>query len=79
MFASDYFQSEKAFRAMLPGKIALTALRIAESERITPREALGRFYASATYRSLEDESTKSWWESPRELHRDYDTQKDNPF
>ena len=79
MFTSDYFQSEKAFRAMLPGKIALTALRIAESERITPREALGRFYASATYRSLEDEATKSWWESPHELHRDYDTLKNNPI
>ena len=63
---------------MLPGKIALTALRIAESERITPREALGRFYASTTYRSLEDESTKCWWESPHELHRDYDTRKNNP-
>lgn len=71
MFSSDYFASEKAFRAMLPGKIAMTAIRLAEAERISPLDALGRFYASETYRVLEDESSKSWWESPRELARDF--------
>ena len=28
------------------------------------------FYPSETYRQPEDEQTKSWWESPRELCRD---------
>ena len=71
MFVSDYFPNEKAFRAMLPGKIALTAVRLADAKHVDPLEALGLFYSSDTYRQLEDEQTKSWWESPRELCRDY--------
>ncbi len=67
----DYFKTEAAFRALLPGKIALTAMQIADAKSISPREALGRFYASPTYRQLEDEATKCWWESPSELCRDY--------
>ena len=71
MFVSDYFPNEKAFRAMLPGQIALTAVRLADAKHVDPLEALGLFYTSETYRRLEDEQTKSWWESPRELCRDY--------
>ena len=71
MFKSDFFPSEKAFRAMLPGKIARTAMRVAAASGIRPREALSRFYASPTYARLEDEASKSWWESPQELSRDY--------
>lgn len=71
MFSSDYFPSEKAFRALLPGKIALTAVRLADDGGISPRAALGNFYASRTYGALEDESSKRWWESPRELCRDF--------
>ena len=75
MFVSDYFQSEKAFRALLPGKIALTVIRLAEEAGISPRAALGDFYGSRTYCALEDESTKRWWESPRELVRDFAAEK----
>ena len=71
MFNSDYFPSEKAFRALLPGKIALAAVRLAEDRGVSPRAALGDFYASPTYCALEDESSKRWWESPRELYRDF--------
>ena len=67
----EFFKSEKAFRALLPGKIALTAMRIADGQKIPPREALDRFYFSPTYSQLENESTKCWWESPAELCRDY--------
>ena len=75
MFASDYFQNEKAFRALLPGKIALTVVQLSEDMGISPRAALGRFYTSQTYNALEDESTKRWWESPRELCRDFAAEK----
>ncbi|MBR3583019.1 MAG: hypothetical protein IKO01_06220 [Kiritimatiellae bacterium] len=71
MQGNDFFGSEKAFRAILPGKIALTCERIAEREKIPPVVALERFYESPTYRELEIESTKRWWESPAELARDY--------
>ena len=79
MFVSDYFPNEKAFRAMLPGKIALTAVRLADAKHVDPLEALGLFYTSETYRRLEDEQTKSWWESPRELCRDYLAADTRPF
>ena len=78
MFRSDYFPSEKAFRAMLPGKIALTAILVADADGITPREALARFYNSPTYARLEDESSKSWWESPHELCRDFALDRATP-
>ena len=71
MFKSDYFKSEKAFRALLPGEIALVCERIAEMEGMTPLAALTSFYASPAYRGLQDESTKRWWESPAELARDW--------
>lgn len=71
MPGNDFFGSEKAFRALLPGKIALACERIAEREKIPPVVALERFYESPTYRELEIESTKRWWESPAELARDY--------
>lgn len=48
MFKSDFFPSEKASRAMLPGKIARTAIHVAAASGIRPREALSRFYASPT-------------------------------
>ncbi len=78
MFRSDYFPSERAFRAMLPGKIALTAILVADADGITPREALSRFYNSPTYARLEDEASKSWWESPQELCRDFALDKATP-
>ena len=67
MFKSDYFDSEKAFRAMLPGKIALACQLIAQQEDIAILDALGRFYESPTYALLEREPTKYWWESPAQL------------
>lgn len=71
MFKSDFFSSEKAFRAMLPGKIARAVIHVATTNGIRPREALSRFYASPTYARLENEASKSWWESPQELSRDF--------
>ena len=71
MFGGECFKSEKAFRAILPGKIALVCERIADECGVSPMEALARFYASPTYAELEIESTKRWWESPAELFRDW--------
>lgn len=70
MFTSDFFKSEKAFRALLPGKIAIAAETLAKTRQLSPREALALFYNSSTYKRLETESTKCWWESPSELCRD---------
>lgn len=44
----------------LPGKIAGVAAIIAASDGCTQLEAMRRFYASATYRGLQDETTKLW-------------------
>ena len=71
MFKSDFFANEKAFRVLLPGKIALTCERIAEQGGVSPIEALAKFYESPAYRELEIESSKRWWESPAELARDW--------
>jgi len=71
MFKSDFFANEKAFRSLLPGKIALTCERIAEQSGMAPIEALAEFYESPAYRELEAESSKRWWESPAELARDW--------
>ena len=71
MFKSDYFPNEKAFRAILPGKIALVCERIADEGNVEPMEALVQFYQSPAYAELEVESTKRWWESPAELYRDW--------
>lgn len=71
MSKNGYFPSEKAFRSMLPGKIAMTAILVANANGISHREALSRFYGSPTYARLEDEASKSWWESPQELCRDF--------
>lgn len=44
----------------LPGKIANVATIIADKEHCSQLEAMRRFYASATYRGLQDEATKLW-------------------
>ena len=43
----------------------------AEDERIAPLDALTEFYASDTYRRLEEESTKLWHYGPVALYEEY--------
>ena len=62
--------TQNNLRAILPAKIALVAMLIAEKEHCTPIEALLRFYKSDVYKGLETEATKRWWQSPVELVED---------
>ena len=49
---------------ILAGKVAAVATFIAEDEQISPLDALTKFYASSTYKCLEQESTKLWHYGP---------------
>ncbi|MBR1873199.1 MAG: hypothetical protein IJ795_08345 [Bacteroidales bacterium] len=56
---------------ILAGKVAAVAAFIAESENISPLDALTKFYASNTYRRLEREETKLWHYGPVALYEEY--------
>lgn len=62
--------TQKNLRTILPGKIAMIAMLIAEEKHCSPLEALLQFYKSDVYKDLEIESTKRWWQSPLELTED---------
>lgn len=59
--------SQETLRVLLPSKVALAVDEIAKSRGTDPVEELPKFYASATYKALEDEKSKYWWFSPAEL------------
>ncbi|GHT12032.1 hypothetical protein FACS1894170_06350 [Planctomycetales bacterium] len=61
----------KLFRLLIHHKAAAVAAMLAESEHILPLDALRKFYLSQTYQQLEDEETKTWWESPAQIYADY--------
>ena len=63
--------TQKNFRGLLPGKISAVVMLLAEELKCSPKEALLEFYSSPTYRELEQESSKRWWESPRQLYDDF--------
>ena len=63
--------SQETLRALLPSKVALTVGEIARQNGTDPVAELQKFYASATYRALEDEKSKYWWFSPAELSELY--------
>lgn len=54
-------------RLLIPNKAAAVAARISETESLTSREALLKFYRSKIYGQLENESTKVWHYSPAQL------------
>ena len=59
--------TQKTLRVILPSKVALTLDEIAKSRGCDALDILPDFYASATYRALENEKSKYWWFSPAEL------------
>lgn len=63
--------TQKNLYLLLAGKVASVAAFIAEDEHISPLEALKKFYASNTYRQLEQEKTKYWHYGPVALYQDY--------
>jgi hypothetical protein len=65
----------KLFRLLIHSKAAVAAELLAEEENIEPLDALKKFYASNTYRDLETEETKTWWESPAQIYQDYQLDK----
>ena len=56
---------------ILAGKASAVAAFIAEDEHLSPMEALTKFYASDTYRRLEQEDTKLWHYGPVALYQEY--------
>lgn len=63
--------TQKNLYLILPGKVAAVAGFIADAEKISPLEALSKFYRSNTYRRLEVESTKLWHYGPVALYEEY--------
>ena len=59
--------SQETLRVLLPSKVALAVEEIARRLGTDPVEELPKFYASATYKALENEKSKYWWFSPAEL------------
>ena len=56
---------------ILAGKVSAVTAFIAEDEHISPLDALTKFYASKTYRLLEQENTKYWHLGPVALYQAY--------
>lgn len=54
---------------ILPGKVSRMAVMYAEEYGLSIIEALQRIYSSATYRELEDESSKLWHYGPVALYQ----------
>lgn len=55
----------------IPYKASEVAALIAEDEQISKIDALRKFYHSTTYKQLEDELTKLWYESAKGLYEYY--------
>lgn len=53
---------------LLPGKIASVSAMYADDHNCSIVDAMMLFYASATYRNLQDESTKFWHYGPVALY-----------
>lgn len=53
---------------ILPGKVSKMAVMYAEDFGVSIVEAIRRIYRSATYRDLENESTKLWHYGPVALY-----------
>jgi hypothetical protein len=71
MKIQDAPPSPKLFRCLIHHKAAVVATYISEEDDILPLDALRKFYLSQTYKQLENETTKCWWESPAQIYRDY--------
>ena len=54
---------------ILPGKVSRMAMMYAEEYGLSIIEAMRRIYSSATYRELEDESSKLWHYGPVALYQ----------
>lgn len=63
--------TDKNLYLLLPGKILAVAKICSEQKNISLLEAVQAFYGSATYRKLEQESTKYWQLGPVALYEDF--------
>ncbi len=59
--------NQKNVRLLIPNKAAAIAIKIAQEENLSLKEALLKFYHSKIYEQLENESTKMWHYSPAQL------------
>ena len=56
---------------IIAGKVAAVAAFIAGDDHFSIIDALTKFYASNTYKRLEQESTKLWHYGPVALYQEY--------
>ena len=61
--------TSKNLYLLLPGKVSKMAVMYASDFGLSITEALRRIYQSATYRKLEDETTKLWHYGPVALYQ----------
>ncbi len=59
--------TQKTLRVILPSKVALAVEEVTRRNGGDSVDVLRQFYASSTYRALENEKSKYWWFSPAEL------------
>ncbi len=63
--------TQKNLYLILPGKVSRMAAMYASDFGLTIIEAMQRIYGSATYRELEDESSKLWYYGPVALYQTF--------
>ena len=59
--------TQEDIRTILPSKIALVVDILSKRTGEDPVKLMTDFYQSKTYAMLQNESTKYWWFSPKEL------------
>lgn len=63
--------TQKNLYLILPGKVSKIAAMYSEDFGLSIIEAMRRIYNSATYRELEDESSKLWHYGPVALYQTF--------
>lgn len=63
--------TDKNLHLLLPGKVVAVVEQYLKDHPMSPIDALRQFYASNTYRELEQEHTKLWHHGPVALYEDY--------
>lgn len=61
--------TQKNLYLILPGKVSKMAIMYATDFEVSIVEALKKIYESATYKELEDESSKLWHYGPVALYQ----------
>lgn len=64
-------KNERFFYLAIPERVEKVVILILRNFDATPTEAISAFYASPTYRKLEEMKTGFWKKSPKFLYEDF--------